>query len=643
MTPPGEPLTSLPAPAGPPARREPGGRRARRGRPPDPALPRGVADPGEPADRRGPVEPTRGVAEQEEVDGRSAQVFDARDVRGRRIASAVLYPSVLLAAALSGLLVARVLRWPVAVDPAEPPAPQPSSGQARRATRPAGPERRAAMADAGRRRPRRDGPVGRPRRPSIPRRRREYPIDLTTALRLAEVENPLIAEARQRIGEALALQQRARRLAPAEPERRHELPRPHGQPPAVVGADPEARREVALLRRRCRGLWRPARPRSRPSTSSASSPTPSSSRWRRGSRSTRSRFGASATANRILLEVAELHFELLAAEADLRVRRESAEQEAEVARLTRAYAQAKQGREADAERAATELSLIEREVRQAEEEVAVASARLARRLHLDQSVRLRPVAPAVETVTIVDPAAPLPDLIAGGHAPPARGRRAGRRGRRRPRPGTGEERYRPLLPTLWLGFSGGAFGGGSNLVGPQLGDFARPDRLRRPGLLDRSATSARATSRSRSGGGPRSARRSASGRGRSPRSAARSARRTPRSLAARQRVDVDDPQLASAEAGFREDLERIRNTVGRPIEVVNSLQLLNQARVARIRAVTDYNKAEFRLFVALGSPPPLGAPPAAPIPPAPIASPPLPPLAAGSSDTPAAVVASTTR
>ena len=50
------------------------------------------------------------------------------------------------------------------------------------------------------------------------------------------------------------------------------------------------------------------------------------------------RFNASATANNILLEVAELHFELLAAEADLRVRRQSAVQAAEVARLTRAYA-----------------------------------------------------------------------------------------------------------------------------------------------------------------------------------------------------------------------------------------------------------------------------------------------------------------
>ena len=61
--------------------------------------------------------------------------------------------------------------------------------------------------------------------------------------------------------------------------------------------------------------------------------------------------------------------------------------------------------------------------------------------------------------------------------------------------------------------------------------------------------------------------------------------------------------------------------MGRPLEAVNSLELLNQAHLDRIRAVTDYNKAEFRLFVMLGSPPPLGRPATEPIPPAPIAAP----------------------
>jgi outer membrane protein TolC len=95
-------------------------------------------------------------------------------------------------------------------------------------------------------------------------------------------------------------------------------------------------------------------------------------------------------------------------------------------------------------------------------------------------------------------------------------------------------------------------------------------------------------------------------------------------ISSRVRVSVTTRQLASAEAGYREDLERLRNTVGRPIEMVNSLSLLNDARVDRIRAVLDYNKAEFRLFVSLGTPPPLGRPATTPIPPAPVASPPVP-------------------
>ncbi len=183
-----------------------------------------------------------------------------------------------------------------------------------------------------------------------------------------------------------------------------------------------------------------------------------------------SRFSAAAASSNTLLEVSQLHFELLAATAELGARRQSASQEGELVRLTRAYANAQQGRDADAERAATELALLEIEVQHAEEETAVASARLARRLHLDQAVRLRPTAAGVETVTIVDPASPLvtliqtairwrPEIAARATALEAATIRKQ------------EEQFRPLLPTLYLGFSGGAFGGGSNLTGPELAHF----------------------------------------------------------------------------------------------------------------------------------------------------------------------------
>ncbi len=260
------------------------------------------------------------------------------------------------------------------------------------------------------------------------------------------------------------------------------------------------------------------------------------------------------------------------------MQRQSADQAAEVAQLTQAYARAQQGREADAERAATELSLIEVEVRQAEEEVAVGSARLARRLHLDQSVRVRPVAPVVETVTLVDPGSPLPGLIQEAL-------------RRRPEVGVRaaalaaaeirhrEERYRPLLPTIWVGFSGGAFGGGSNLLGPELAHFAgRTDfdvqvfwTLRNLGAGNLSLQKRRWAEVGQAVG----ERSRVIAEIRSQVSAAYA-----EVAAARQQVNVTTRQLASAQAGFHEDLERTRNTVGRPIELVNSLRLLNQARVA---------------------------------------------------------------
>jgi outer membrane protein TolC len=188
-----------------------------------------------------------------------------------------------------------------------------------------------------------------------------------------------------------------------------------------------------------------------------------------------------------------------------------------------------------------------------------------------------------------------------------------------------QERYRPLLPTIWVGFSGGVMGGGSNLSGPELAHFGgRSDlevtvfwTLRNFGLGNLALQRQRLAEAGQAAG--EQSRTIAEIR--SEVSAAYA-----EVIAARQQVEITTRQLASAEAGFREDLERIRNTVGRPLEVVNSLQLLNRARIARIRALTDYNKAEFRLFVDLGSPPPLGYPPTTPLPPAPVAAPPLPPL-----------------
>ena len=59
----------------------------------------------------------------------------------------------------------------------------------------------------------------------------------------------------------------------------------------------------------------------------------------------------------------------------------------------------------------------------------------------------------------------------------------------------------------------------------------------------------------------------------------------------RGQIDVTARQLATAQDGFREDLDRIRGTIARPIEVENSLDLLAEARQSHLRAIIDYNRA----------------------------------------------------
>jgi outer membrane protein TolC len=473
----------------------------------------------------------------------------------------------------------------------------------------------------------------------------EYPIDLPAALRLAEAENPVIAEARMHIGEALALQQAARALLLPSLNagvnyHGHvgNLQRSSGRILNLSeqslyfggGAGASAAGTVGL------GALQdpfvnfasptlPERPGSVPAVNIASPLTdaffaPLVARQVVAG----ARFSATATANRVLLDVAVLHFELQAAYADLAFRRETALQEAEVARLTRAYAEAKQGRQADAERSLTELQLIVQEIHQAEEAVAVTSTRLVHRLHLDPDVRLRPVAPGIEAVTLVDPSATIEGLLQVAlrqhpeiGAASANVARAEARHR--------QEVFRPLLPTVFLGFSGGGFGGGSNLVPPNLGNFA--------GRTDFDIGLFWTMENFGLGNAMQMKRRRAEvGQAVGQRSEAFAAVRTEvgaalaEVLATRPQLAITADRLHSAEVGFQEDLDRIRNEVGRPVEVVNSLRLLNEARIARVRAVTDNNKAQVRLFVALGTPPPLDRPATAPLPPAPVASPPVGPV-----------------
>ncbi len=66
--------------------------------------------------------------------------------------------------------------------------------------------------------------------------------------------------------------------------------------------------------------------------------------------------------------------------------------------------------------------------------------------------------------------------------------------------------------------------------------------------------------------------------------------------------------MRTAASGAREEVNRTRGGEGLPLEAVNSINLLVEARDEYIRALVGYDVAEFVLFVAIGETPNVALP-----------------------------------
>jgi outer membrane protein TolC len=438
-----------------------------------------------------------------------------------------------------------------------------------------------------------------------------YPIDLATALRLADVANPTIGAARARVLEALALQLSARMLL--VPSLNSGISY-HGHD----GVLQRSSGSIIAVSEQSLYLGSGAR------TVAAESVTiPGVNIWTAltdawfeplaaRQRVFGAEFAAQATANEVLLEVALLHLELLGSQSILEAQRLTETQVYEIVRITGEYAATGEGRQADAERARAQWALRRAQVVKAEEELAVTAAALAGRLNLDPAVGLEPIGGPIVPLYLISLETPERDLlrIALVQRPDLRARAAAIR--------EADAHYRqevgrPLLPTLWLGFSGGAFGGGSNLNPPLVANFAgRTDfdvRLYWT-LLDLGAGNLALIRQRRAEiAGAVAAEALAINRARNEVSRALAGAR-----ASLNEIELARRGLAAAELSFRADLDRTMFRGGNrprdvlPIEVLNSLNLLGDARVDLIRALVKFDQSQFRLWVALGSPPPLGAP-----------------------------------
>src|SRR5262249_49433583 len=107
-----------------------------------------------------------------------------------------------------------------------------------------------------------------------------------------------------------------------------------------------------------------------------------------------------AVQNAVLLDVSSAYLALVGAEARLAILNRGEADLAEMLRLTVAHAKAGQGRLADVNRASANLELLRSDLQRAQEDVAVASARVCRLLNLDPSTRLRSPGGAVHAIRL---------------------------------------------------------------------------------------------------------------------------------------------------------------------------------------------------------------------------------------------------
>jgi outer membrane protein TolC len=277
----------------------------------------------------------------------------------------------------------------------------------------------------------------------------------------------------------------------------------------------------------------------------------------------------------------------------------------EIARLTADYAKTGEGRPADANRAATEFARRDQELQEALAAEAQASHALVELLNLDPLLRLVPLQSQVVPQPVVPTQMSLSELLAVAalNRPELSARRTAIRGALVELEGA---RVLPFSPTVLMGFSGGAFGGGSDIGAsegqPRFGEISdRTDldialywSLRNLGVGNKALIDA------------------ARARLHTSELQELDVLDTVRdevvtayvqALAWLAQVKWHAQAVRAGEQAAKEDLIRVRGRQGLPIELLDSVRQVIDARRDYLNAIIDYNRAEVRLYVAIGNPP----------------------------------------
>lgn len=314
------------------------------------------------------------------------------------------------------------------------------------------------------------------------------------------------------------------------------------------------------------------------------------------------RAGVIVAQQNALLKVSELYFDLQKAAGQVAIAREAASLSDGLVQVTQSFFDAGTGLEADLRR-----SITERERRRQEVELRVAgletvSAELTRMLRLNQASVLVPVEPPEFSLELVSPHISTDELITIGltHRPELAESQAIVKATLAK---LKQARMRPLIPSLAFRYSGGGFGGGPNGF---FGNFnGRSDadvnlfwQIQGLGLADR-AIKKRSEAENRA-----AALELMKTQDKVAADVAASHRQL---LATIRRREIAEKAIPDAQASVEENFEAIRQGAGlrggiRAIETLQPIQALAQAELDLLESVVDENRAQVRLYYAVGQP-----------------------------------------
>ena len=325
-------------------------------------------------------------------------------------------------------------------------------------------------------------------------------------------------------------------------------------------------------------------------------------------------YASQAAQNDVLLRVTQGYLELLRAEGRRAIAARNKAEALEVARITANFANAGQGRQADADRAATELDQRNTDILQAENDTLAASARLSQLLSLNPSERLMPIDGWVVPRPLVPEPIPLPELltIALTQRPELKERQAAIRAALLE---LHHAKVLPFSPNAVLGYSAGGFGGGSNLAASGVvqpnGTVTQEPRF--SNLKDRQDFDVVVYWSLRNlGVGNVAMIRLAQSNVRQnefrnvevfDKIRAEVAIAFARTHVRYAQIETNERAVQASAKAYEQDYTRTKNREGLPIEVLDSMRLLSRSRYSYLDAIVDYNRAHFDLYVALGQPP----------------------------------------